>query len=311
MLNIVSITQCTNRKRSNGTRILANEISASNPIDFLRQWKKLIKTADAKIPVEDLYCGRGFSEFLGGANALTNSERYAISAGLGLVKFGYRIPSYDLTVSTKSKVPTAIKSLQKHEWWTELNKHMNGNPVPLSSLVAEESVDAVLLCISKSYLPLIATDFETISQFLLDKVRLIGPIGRTGLSDKMQKVLMPYNHNLDGPDSPIQGTKADFAQRAFRHFVEHIFLNNPGASYSEHRASVNDAMISLAPAKMIFDREKLSDQKIVERIMEYWGTCNGKSSLVLRHLRDQGYACEQSRFARLFREVKKSKAQHA
>ena len=121
---------------------------------------------------------------------------------------------------------------------------------------------------------------------------------------------MPYNHNFDGPDSTNHGTKADFSQRVFRDFVENILTQSPLGSVKEHQDMVAQQMESMRSAKLQFDRLKLSDDEVVAKIEEFWEVCNGASGATLRYLRDQGFACEQSRFAQIFRKVKEEKLQH-
>jgi hypothetical protein len=72
---------------------------------------------------------------------------------------------------------------------------------------------------------------------------------------------------------------------------------------------VNHHMKSMRPAQLQFDRLKLSDDEVAAKIIEFWGVCSGASGATLRHLRDQGFACEQARFAKIFREVKQEKLQ--
>jgi hypothetical protein len=53
-----------------------------------------------------------------------------------------------------------------------------------------------------------------------------------------------------------------------------------------------------------YERKKLSDQEVIEMIVRRLAKAPGISaSKLLREFRDAGYACEQQRFAGLYRTV--------
>jgi hypothetical protein len=259
----------------------------------------------------DLYCGRGFSEFSNAVKLLDKPECFVISAGLGLVNGNDLVPNYNLTIATGT-VNSILKGsdFSALQWWEAINRRRNATATPVSDLILRKKSGLILIGISKPYLSLISAELESLTDKQLVNTRLIGPISGAGLSEKLKKILMPYNHNFDGPDSPNPGTKADFAQRVFKHFVESVLTETPNGSLSQHRDQVTIKIESMKPAKLQFDRLKLTDEEVVAKIKEFWEVCNGASGTTLRYLRDQGFACEQSRFARIFREVKQEKLQH-
>lgn len=306
MQRIVTIAQCTNRKRASaGTVVSADEIGQSSVGGFARSWAKLLEETPSRQSISELYCGRGFSEYRTALDSLASVEAYIISAGLGLASFSDTAPNYNFTASATAKQsPLRKLGIAAETWWEHINLVRLNDPSPLSTLLKSGKWDLGLVCVSKSYIPLICSDFENISPISLSKVRLIGPIGRSGLTSKMRQVLMPYNHNLDGPDSPNSGTKSDFSQRALRHFVEHILVGDPRATVKEHAQLVAQSMAKLRAPTLNFDRKRLSDSEVTGLIERYWDICEGKSGDTLRYLRDHGFACEQTRFTKLFRNYK-------
>src|SRR3546814_9801405 len=68
--------------------------------------------------------------------------------------------------------------------------------------------------------------------------------GQRGRDPRLHPWLMPYDDRLDGCDSPLPGTRSDFASRAAHHFVEAVVLDTPKASArsEEHTSELQSLM---------------------------------------------------------------------
>ena len=78
---------------------------------------------------------------------------------------------------------------------------------------------------------------------------------------------------------------------------------HPDGSAEFHAAAVAEAL-GRFPSPPRFFRSPRTDVEIADLILANWERAEGKSSRMLRVLRDDlDIACEQSRFARLFRET--------
>ena len=111
---------------------------------------------------------------------------------------------------------------------------------------------------------------------------------------------MPYDDRLNGPDTDIPGTQADFSARALRHFVGLHGKSKIISSISEDAELVKKTINQWkfpAPIKRLIQ----SDAEIKSFINKNWDLVEGRSGKMLRFYRDSGFACEQSRFAYLFR----------
>ena len=97
----------------------------------------------------------------------------------------------------------------------------------------------------------------------------------------MSRQWIPYDDRLDRYDG-YAGTQGDFAQRAMRHFAEHV-VPLPG-DVRVHHAIVADAMSTGAVPERPF-RDRKSDDEVVKLIMESWDEVGGRSGEMLRHLR--------------------------
>ena len=173
---------------------------------------------------------------------------------------------------------------------------------PTDRLIARSPDQLVLIACPEAYALMISNDLVTLDDRHLERVRLFGPRNPESLSKRMRRILMPYNENFDGSESPLPGTRVDFPQRTCRHFVERVMPNMPFPNcLAQHRSTVLQLMSELPPPTPV-KRQTMSDEQIVQLITQCWDEANGHSSKMLRVLRDhKNVACEQSRFAALFK----------
>src|SRR5690606_1208638 len=102
-----------------------------------------------------------------------------------------------------------------------------------------------------------------------------------------------------------EGTQGDFAQRAVRHFASAI----GGGHIEDDRRAVSAALEGYKTREVPV-RKRMSDHEIARIIEKDWDIVGGRSSAMLRRLRDDlVVACEQSRFQRLFSRVAGQRAQ--
>lgn len=301
------ITACSNRKR----HMPSEDLCARNlPKGILEQtaerWWAHVETAGVTHFAKDLYCGRGFREAVL-ASEVNASPLYVISAGLGLVHPDQQIPAYDLTLSRTSEdfiKKKIIEPINDAEWWSAANE-THGTSAPIADLIHEHTSAVVLIAGSEGYFRLISEDLCSLNSVDQLRLRIFGPQDLSAIPKRLHTNVMPYVESFDGPDSPIPGTKSDFAQRALRHFVEQILpmsssINDP----ERHRKAIN--LVSAdwqAPAKI--QRVQKSDEQIIELVQSLWTRAKGGSGRMLRILRDEEQvACEQGRFAALFKQAK-------
>lgn len=298
----IYVAACSNRKRITPSDTLkAEHLPFGSQDRVVREWLQRVKDAAGVSSVRDLYCGRSFSEATR-VWRLLQADPYVVSAGLGLVNANCSIPSYSLTLATASPDSIVRKidgRFRPDEWWAAINIGM-ATRTPLADLVRQNEAVTMVLALPEAYARMVAADLLTLPDSDLCRVRLIGPRNASRLPEKLRGVLMPYDDRFDGMDSVNSGTRADFAQRAGRHFVEEILLPNYERSPNDHALAVAGALEKMARPISV-KRRSLSDQEIITLIEKHWGAACGKSSRMLRVLRDDLLvACEQKRFQRLF-----------
>ena len=296
------VVGCTNRKRINAsTPLQASSLPFGDQQQVAAEWQARLRSVDRDVNVRDLYCGRGFQEALT-ASSKFSGPLWVISAGLGLLNSYDRVAGYDLTTSRNSEqsVQRHISSgkLDEGSWWRAINRNRN----PLSSLITNEARRGRLfvIALSSQYLELVAEDLLEVEHEHHESLRILS---RTELSAHL-KALTPctivYGDYLDGPDSPIPGTGADFASRMARHFADYVLREEPRGTFNMHHRLLKASLEGLRRPKQT-KRIRRSDLEIIDLIHELWERAGGHSSRMLRLLRDeQRTACEQSRFQHLF-----------
>lgn len=252
-------------------------------------------------PASRLYCGRGFQEAMQAARVI-GAAPVIVSAGLGVVDGDDLLPSYNSTITAGSPDDVTAKSdprASAKAWWMHL---VEGRRSLFDRLRAETGL--VVIALPRAYLTMIADDLTALPSALKPRIRIISGSDVSGVSDDIAAAQMPYDDRFDGRNSPNPGTRADFASRAARHFIEVVLKARPYGSAFEHQADVERRLAGSLPRPRPL-RARVSDKEIAMLLRLHWASTRGQSTRLLRLLRDEvGIACEQGRFARLVAEVK-------
>lgn len=300
-MNHVVIAPCSRRKRSHVDATLRASNLAPAKIDRLAEvWIARLACSPTVLPAEQLYAGRGIVEARHAANVLHAPLRI-VSAGLGLVDSRRAVPAYSLTIATSDSDSIGSKALGPFSsglWWKVLHNALGVPRGSMSDLMSEHDGLAIF-ALPGSYLELVADEIMALPSTALSRVRLIGP-PREAVRPELVTNWMPYDSRFDGPGGPNPGTRADFAQRAARHFAERVVRTAPGADTATHADIVQQCLRPLSPPAAP-RREVGTDAELIEVIRGLLAKSGGRSGQTLMLLRRYaGRACEQGRFRRLF-----------
>lgn len=274
-------------------------IHGKNLDDTARRWKAALRKHTPKLPASLLYTGRAMAEARH-VSSLVNGSLWVASAGVGLVHGEALLAPYDLTPIGRHGGLREV--LHRHEstsveWWKAL---CAGHSV---TRMLRDSPDKILLvALPANYVEMLGADLAECTSSVSERVRLFtSRAGAASLPQTLAEVVMPYDERLESVEN-YNGTRADFPQRALRHFVE--FLRGHTLDLKSARATVGQFIDSCAWRKTA-TRRRTSDSDIETIIRNEWESSGGRCSVLLRHVRDHALvACEQRRFSQLWRSVR-------
>jgi len=302
----IVITNCTARKRVGVPLALMTPAPASEGLEGLIScWRQVLAAQQPSIAAGDLYVGRSINDAKAAATVL-DAQLFVISAGLGLVSADQLVPGYDLSAGGNSAGLPALletRNAAVTDWWRELTQGQG-----LNQLMRDAPTAVVLLALPADYLRLISADIASLSSADATRLRIFtSPHGRRVLSQRHDLPIIPYDERLESLPG-FAGTRADFPQRALRHFVSQLrghLLTGEAACDAVKQA------LSVCIAPTVPTRRRLTDDEVCSLIRKGWEKCGGSGARLLRYLRDDELvACEQGRFAILRRQVAAQMATH-
>ncbi len=265
--------------------------------DLAAQWRVVIKSRKAAAVASDLYAGRAFGLARDTARHL-DCRLYVISAGLGLVAGETQTPAYGLTV--KPNAPESVQakvqgSFSAAGWFAEM---LAGSCSTGWADVFGRGHGPVLVALTRAYAEMVGPSLADLPQRHVDRLRLFGAGLQSVLPERLHAAIIPYDGRLD---TIFPGTKSDFAQRAMVHYAEKVAHQSADRDYANRLLSEALAKVN-HPVRPV--RQTAQDGNLLALIKTRL-TPKASASRLLRQLRDEdGIACEQGRFARLFREAK-------
>lgn len=295
----VLVTNCTARKRVTETVLsMSSEMIGSSFASTVSNWRRALASHQTLRAAKDVYVGRSIIEAQYAAKS-AKGALYFVSAGLGIVAANDLIPTYDLTpAKAKAGLSVVLKEHKKSssDWWDKLS--ING----LSKLINQFSSEQFLIALPATYLRMVANDLSLCDVGDTSRLRIFtSSAGVRELPELLAKCVMPYDERLESIPG-FAGTRSDFPQRAMKHFVEELDAVKIDTDCAH--SVVENALAAYRPRK-ILNRKRLDDMEIKQLIITKWDSCQGRSARLLRAIRDEEMvACEQGRFAHLWREVR-------
>lgn len=297
---VVSI--CSSRKfRRPAPSLQAGSLPAAAAATVAVAWLERLRTASATIEARNLYGGRSFGLARDAADA-SGADFLIISAGLGLVPGDRRVPPYALTVSghgDEAIAPKVTDLFQPRAWFAALS----ASPYATTWSEVFAGGEGLVLCaLTRPYADLVADQLAAMPEQDRARLRIFGESLTSVLPNVLHPAVMPYDRRLD---TITPGTRADFPQRALADFATHVAPGSGDAGVAWHAASVSRRLAGVtAPARP--ERPRMSDEEIKALIRARLTSERGIARL-LRRLRDEdGVACEQARFSRLYRDALKT-----
>lgn len=288
--NLTIVVTCADRKSLPVTPALRyRDVPSGTPAERARVWQERLLMGGEKRPLRSLYQGEQWGESLRLAEVAVRvgfEPRVVVaSAGLGLLPLSATAPAYAATF-TLGKADAVAQSLdQAVAWWAQVARF--SSDLDLASLD-----DFVLLVLSRSYALPLGDDLACLGQSGAQSV-LVG-----GASEIDGVVRVPSDAALR---QTLGGTLSSLNQRMAIRFLE--LSEGPAGWLSDAHLLRWNAWVEHSRHREVFDRRRLGDDEIRAWIQAIAVRETVSATRALRRYRGEGYACEQSRFGRLYREV--------
>ena len=298
------VTICAHRKTvqpPSGATPLSLTLGSQKAVQSA--WIEKIRTLPVDVVASALYAGRGF-RLATQAAKISESRLYILSAGLGLVAADRPVPAYGLTISGGHADSVGARVTGRFDvaaWFSAL----------LAGPHSNQWVDAfgpgagrVLIALTRPYAEMVGESLSALEPRALARLRIFGKALAPALPTSLHSALAPYDERLD---VVLPGTRADFSQRALLHFVRSVVVKCDAQGRDGDYAAVEVALGGVVPRDRL-RRPRRSDEEILQLIS---GRLRSQSGIarILRALRDEdGVACEQARFGRLYRTALEQRA---
>jgi len=284
--------------------LLARRLERGDVDDVAQRWCERVAASTNRVAAGELYRGRSFclaAEAARGACA----ELAIVSAGMGTVRPGNRIPPYSLTITTGAKDCILDRADPRHrfrseEWWRAMKAQRPG-AVRIRRLFRQHPSALVVFALTGPYLRMVAEELSDVDEDDLQRLRIVGPT-TLQLPGLLRDSVMPYDARLNDASVKIRGTQFDFPARALIHFLELLGSDSRLSSPDAHRRRVRQAMGRWhAPERVT--RTRIDDDTLQRRIRSLQRSKISQAAALAHLRRSLGLACEATRFATAWRQI--------
>jgi len=294
------VVACTHRKRRPVTDALRlRRVSGVRTSTRLRTWtERLTASAEPITEAIDLYAGEHWDiarRLTSASDARLTVELWISSAGYGLIPSNAPIRPYaaTFTAGNADSVPGGVEGATA--WWDALADWAGPSPGPrsITDMISADPESRVLLALSATYLKACREDI----------VRAISRIDRGGqlsiisAGTKDDPQLAPYLLPADARlQTAVGGSRQALNVRAAQHLLAGGIIDHDDMFETLAKLLVDQPLIAR------YERRPATDAE-VQAFIQHRLTTDPSSThtRLLREFREDNRACEQSRFAALFR----------
>lgn len=292
----VVITTCSHRKFIKPSRAAtASALSRGTQQVVAAQWLAKTEGLRRSGPADAVYAGRAFGLARKTADELA-ARFYILSAGLGIVPASRSIPAYGLTVTGGHEHSVSRKILgtfNSTEWFSSLLASVYSDGW---GDVAGRKSGRILVALSRPYAEMVGASLAKAPPKMLGRLRIFGASLESALPASLHGAIAPYDERLN---KILPGTRTDFAQRAMLHFARAVTAK-PSKDREDDFAVVRSALKNHKFPRQI-RRPRMTDEEILAVIKKRLQMQSGATQMLVALRHEEGIACEQSRFGRLYR----------
>jgi hypothetical protein len=299
------VVACANRKTQPVPDPLRlRNIVDANPAGRAARWiDELERSTEPTVPARQLYAGEHWQVVRGlestAAAAGLDGSLWVCSAGYGLVSADAPLRPYAATFATGHPDSVSADPRNRPRWWASLADWKG--PVPsaprtLRELARSQPHSVFLVALSSAYLAACTNDLLELADELVSPEHLT--IISTGSSGG------PLAHHLAPATAQLQPMLGGTRQSLNARILAYLLREQAAALTHTYIQEVLGGLVAVAPPLARYERASRTDQQVrmfIRRRLSREPEVT--ASRLLREFRDLGNACEQGRFAALYRAV--------
>ena len=308
------VLSCTNRKRASVPASLRLGSLPEDVEDRVATWIERLEGASLGVEAEHLYAGEYWTagmKLRSLARERFDVHVWVVSAGFGLIGIGQRICPYGATFSAgqadsvvRRTARSMATSCQRRRWWSALSAWNgpggDGSRRTLTALAAHDPEASILVCAGQDYLEAIGEDLVQAQNRLTRSEHLV-IFGSAAPSKSLASSWVQVPGRLR---TCLGGSLSSTGVRAAMAALSTCSANRQPRASAARR--VVGALVESSERLPSYQRKRLDDHEIEEWIRRNTqGISLPTKSTALRTFRDEGMACEQSRFGQLFDATRK------
>lgn len=301
------VVACANRKTQPvSSSLRLRYVVGCSPAGRARAWvDQLERSAEPTVPARKLYAGEHWQIVRGleptAVAAGLDVRLWVCSAGYGLVNAAAPLRPYAATFAAGHPDSVSADPRNRPRWWAALADWPG--PVPsaprtLRDLARREPHAVFLVALSSAYLAACTDDVLGAAAELasLEQLTIIS-VG-TRSSGPLARHLAPATAQLQ---PALGGTRQSLNTRILAYLLRH---QADALTHTQIRC-VLSGLLAGAPPLVRYQRSPRTDPQVATFIRRGLTSDPGATwSRLLREFRDLGHACEQGRFAAIYRAVR-------
>jgi len=300
------VVACANRKTQPvPSSLRLRHVVGCSPEGRAAAWvDQLERSAEPTVAARELYAGEHWQVVRGlepaAAAAGLDASLWVCSAGYGLVSADAPLRSYAATFAAGHADSVSADPRNRPRWWTALAGWRG--PVPtvqrtLRDLARRDPYAVFLVALSSAYLAACADDLLGAAAELDSAEQLAIISAGMRSSGPLARHLAPATAHLQ---PKLGGTRQSLNAR----ILGHLLGDHADALTLTQIRSVLGGLLAAAPPLVRYQRMPRTDRQVATFIRRRLTTePEVTTSRLLREFRDLGNACEQGRFAALYRAV--------
>lgn len=298
---LILITNCAATKRmAAGEPVLLRKWTGSVCQRF-HWWRNAIEKQASTTTARECYAGDAWSQAIAAEKVSpSRSQLWVISAGLGLLSADETISNYSATFVSNELDSVASNLSEKTDWWNLLIgwRRASTGIGCITDLAVANPKSVLMVAVSSSYFSVIKEDLVSARAALATPDQLLVISAGTRPVTALGHSLLPIDARFE---NLVGGARATLNARMLRHIVEE---NRQGRIRAPQISEYLSALAAKLDSPRSFDRRSLSDKQIAMFIRKQsMSVPRSSASALLRKLRDQGLACEQKRFHRIYKTI--------